>query len=65
MHGKACERVELGTKLAMTRMRINDDDEGVADPNQIWVRARMMAMDPGLGAAHEWERRKPGHQRRR
>ena len=57
--------MEPGTKLAMTRMRINDDDEGVADPNQIWVRARMMAMDLGLGATHERERRKLGHQRRR
>ena len=54
--------MELRTKLAMTRMRIDDGDEGVADPNQIWVRARTMAMDPGQGAAHERERRKAGHQ---
>ena len=57
--------MEPGTKLAMTRTRIDDGDEGVADPNQIWVRARTMAMDPGLGTAHERERRKPGRQRRR
>jgi hypothetical protein len=25
--------VELGIKLAMMRTRINDDDEGAADPN--------------------------------
>ena len=24
----------------------------------------MMAADPSLGAAHEWERREPGHWRR-
>ena len=57
-------RMEMGTKLAMTRMRIDDGDEGVVDPNQIWVTARSMAMDPGLGAVHERERRKSGHQRR-
>ena len=65
MHGEACEHMESGTKLAMTRTRIDDGDEGVADPNQIWVRARMMAMDLGLGAVHERERRKPGRQQRR
>ena len=57
--------MDPGTKLAMTRTRIDDGDEGMVDPNQIWVRARTMAMDPGLGAAHELERCKPGRQRRR
>ena len=57
--------MEPGTKLAMTRTRINDGDEAAVDPIQIWVRARTMAMDLGLGAAHERERRKPGLQRRR
>ena len=57
--------MEPGTKLAMTRTRIDDGDEGVADPNHIWVRARTMAIDPGLGAMHERKRRKSGHQRRR
>ena len=49
--------MEPGTKLAMTRTRIDDGDEATVDPNQIWARARMMAVDPGLGAALEWERR--------
>ena len=40
----------------------DDDDEAAVDPiNQIWARARMMAADLGPGAAHEWERREPGH----
>ena len=43
-----------------TRMRIDDGNEAVVDPNQIWARARMMAADPGLDAVHEWERREPG-----
>jgi len=42
----------------------DDGDEAAVDPNQIWARARMMAVDPGLGAAHEWERREPGRWRR-
>ena len=49
----------------MTRMRIDDGDEGIADPNQIWARARTMTADLGLGATHRWERREPGHWRRR
>ena len=60
MDGEACEHVEPGTKLAMTRTRI---DEGMADPNLVWVRARTMAMDPGLGTVHERKRRKTGRQR--
>ena len=56
--------MELGTKLATTRMRIDDGDEATVDPNQIWARARMMAADPGLGTTHEWERREPGRWRR-
>jgi hypothetical protein len=57
--------MELWINLVMTRMRINDGDKGAADPNQIWVRAWTTAVDPGLGAAHGWQRREPGHRRRR
>ena len=56
--------MEPGTKLATTRTRIDDGDEATVDPNQIQVRARMMAADPGLGTAHEWERHEPGRWRR-
>ena len=56
--------MEPGTKLAMMRTRIDDGDEAAVDPNQIWARARMMAVDPGLGAVHEWERRELGRWRR-
>ena len=34
--------MESWTKLAMTRTRIDNGDEGMVDPNQIWVRARTM-----------------------
>ena len=54
--------MEPETMLAMTRTRIDDGDEGMADPNQIWVRARMMVMDSGLSAVFERERHKPSRQ---
>ena len=57
--------MEPGTNLAMTRTRIDDGDEGVADPNQIRVRARKTTADSGLGAAHGWERHEPGRRQRR
>ena len=56
--------MEPGTKLVMTRTRIDDGDEAAVDPNQIWARARMMVADPGLGTTHEWERREPGRWQR-
>ena len=49
-------RVETGTKLVMTRMRIDDSDEGTVDPNQLWVRVRTTVVDLSLGTAHGWER---------
>jgi hypothetical protein len=58
-------RVEPGIKLAMMRTRINDGNEGAADPNQIWVRARTTTTDSVLGAMHRRERRELGHWRRR
>jgi len=42
--------VEPGTKLAMMRTRIDDDDEGTTDPNQIWVRERTTRSGSGCHA---------------